>query len=382
MSFSKSGKKSKTIKKKRVKIMNPNLVYFIICIAFLTILVFIIPTTYKRLKDIPYLFWGFIMSIITVIIYLFASWSRYISGFPDNFLENVSLIPIDFAFLYFYLYFESLHTTRIPEKKLLLFLFLFLFNLGINFFNSLNLFEYKNFFPLFAAFTYFFGSSMAIFALYVLRKTIKIYNARPVKIEFSAVVLLLIGLILYQISGISEYWYANWAEKLFWIGCIFFVSAFGIITINSIMNGTYIYMIPNSIKLILVYTSGGVLLYNRSFDPINDKDLKTDECMLSGGMSGFSTFFKEILGTETIIKYIDAGSYQFFFEQLPQNSGSFVVFTKSANKMLLRSMKKLVDNLPENYLNRIKNFDGRIMVDEFDGLVKKYFPFLEIPNKH
>jgi hypothetical protein len=357
--------------------LNSDLIFLIICLILGAILTLLLPTTYKRLKDIPYLFWAIIMAFVVAIIYFLASLYRYITGTPFMFLQNLSLLPIDFVFLLLYLYFESLYTARIPEKRLLIFLFLFIFNFGINFFNSLDLFEYKNYFSFFATLTYFFGSIVAFFGLYVLIKTIKIYNARPVKIDCAAVLVLIIGLILFQISGISQYWY-DWAEILFWIGNLMFVAAFGIIIINSIINGTYIYMIPNPIQLIFIYTSGGVLFYNRNFDPINPNAIKTDETMLSSAMSGFAMFFKDILGSGTVLNYIDAGAFQFFFEQLPENSGSFVVVTQRANKMLLHSMKKIVNNIPEKYLKRVKNFDGRMMIDEFDVLIKKYFPFLRI----
>lgn len=340
-------------------------------------LILIFFKVYNRMKDNPNLIRAIISGIFLMIFFFLASYFRFKENPYQSLFTNISLIPIDFFLLFLYLYFETLNSARIPEKRLLFFASLFLFNIIINILNIFNLFESKNFFPLFAALTYFYGSFSALFGLYVLYKTFKIYNAKPVKLDFLAVLILLFSLIIYQISGVQGYLGYNTAESLFLIATFFFFCAAAIILFNSILNNEYIFLIPNPIHLILVYTSGGVLLYNRNFYPQGSDMIKKDECMITGGVTGFSMFFKEILGSDAIIQYIDAKSFEFYFESLPNNAGSFVVVTTHANQIMLRSMKKLVNNIPSSYLDQIGENSGVMMQKEFDILIQKYFPYLQ-----
>jgi hypothetical protein len=254
-----------------------------------------------------------------------------------------------------------------------------IFNLVINLLNVFNIFEDKNYFSLFAALTYFFGMVIDFFALYVLSKTLKVFKEKEIKIDFFAVISLTFAEIIFQISGVSQF-LIDWefANLFFLIGNVLFLGAIFLILINCIIHGNYIYMIPNPIQAILVYTKGGNLLYNRQFDPTNQKVFNSSETMFSGALSAFSSIFKEMLGTDVDFNYIDARAYEFYFEHLPENLGNFVVITKKANRILQKSMKTLVDNLPSELQKEIIKNTGAVLMEEFDILVQKYFPYLKI----
>ncbi len=313
------------------------------------------------------------------IIYFLSAYDMAVTGLPNRFLENLSLIPMTFVFFFIYLYFEALATARPPLKRIVTLSGILLFITTLHILNTLNLFTFPHFFPLFASFTYCFGMMICAFGVSIFKKAHTSYHKTAIRIDIGVFYTTLISTIILQISGISQFLSGevlnDWAILLFFVGNVIFIGAMGLLVINSLINGDYIYYIPHPIQAILLYNEGGIPVFVQTFESGDQKLLKGPE-LISSALTAFSSFFKEILGTESTFNYINAKHYEFYFEQLPDNAGTLVVVASSANLILLRSVKKLVQSLPNNLVESIKDFKGRMLIEEFDKLIKVHFPYL------
>ncbi len=284
------------------------------------------------------------------------------------------MIPVDFVFFFLYLYFEALASVKPPLKRIVPVIFLLVFNITFNGLNTLNLFASINLFPLLATFTYFYGMLTFAFGISVFRKTYTIYQKTAIKIDLGTFITALASTIIFQMSTMFSY-YFEWAVQLFWVGDILFIGAMGFLVLNSMINGNYLYYIPHPIQASLVLNEGGVLVYEQTFESGVQK-LEKGTDMISNALTAFSSFFKEVLGTETKFKSVNAEKFDFYFQDLPDNVGTLVLVASSANLILLQSMRKLGQSVPRDLLNAIQNFQGNMLFKEFDNLIKVHFPYL------
>ena len=116
-----------------------------------------------------------------------------------------------------------------------------------------------------------------------------------------------------------------------------------VLMVNQLKSGDYVYYIPVPIHSILIYNYGGVLVYSQTVSHAHSAHvlLKESEILISGGLSGFSMFFKEILGSNAKLSHIVASPYEFLFSELPGLSGTMVLITSGANYFLKKSLKNL-----------------------------------------
>ncbi len=330
------------------------------------------------MRNAPYMIDVIATGVIVGIIYFFSAYDLALTGVTNLFLENLSLIPMTCIFFFMYLYFEALATARPPLKRILTMSGLLIVITTLHVLNTLNLFLIPNFFALFASFTYCYGMIICAFGVSIFKKALTSFRKTAIKIDIGVFYTTVISTIILQISGISQFLYVGVNEGailLFFIGNIIFIGAMGLLVINSLINGDYIYYIPHPIQAIMLYNEGGVLVFEQTFESGDQKLLKGPE-LISSALTAFSSFFKEILGTESKFNYINAKNYEFYFEQLPGNAGTLVVVASSANLILIKSMRKLVQSLPNNTIESIKDFQGRMLFEEFDKLIKVYFPYL------
>lgn len=328
----------------------------------------------KRLWQAPYLLHAVISAVILTFIFLWSTIYLTLTGQPFQLLVNFSMIPLDFVFFFLYLYFEALATVRPPPKRIVPVIFLSIFNLTFNGLNTLYQFTNANLLPLFATLTYFYGMLIFAFGVSVFRRTYTIYRKTAIKIDLGTFTTALASTILFQMAGICTY-YFEWAVQLFWVGDVIFIGAMGLMVLNSMINGGYLYYIPHPIQAILVLNEGGVLVYEQTFESGVQK-LQKGPDLISRALTAFSSFFKEVLGTDTKFTHINAEKFDFYFQDLPDNVGTLVIVASSANLILLKSMRKLAQSLPRDLLNAIENFHGKMLFTEFDNLIKGYFPYL------
>jgi hypothetical protein len=44
-------------------------------------------------------------------------------------------------------------------------------------------------------------------------------------------------------------------------------------------------------------------------------------------------------------------------------------------------MKEMAHAVPDELIKKIEDYRGRMLIDEFNVLLKKYFPYLSIPDE-
>ncbi len=332
----------------------------------------------KRLRQAPFMLGSLASAFVLAFCFLWAAYYRTMTGEEQLVLENISLIPLIFVFFFFYLYFEALTTVKPPLTRVITMSGSLIFIVTLDISNILNLFAVPKLFPLFAGFTYFYGMLACGFGVSVFRKALATYRKTAIKIDLGVFSATLASTVILQVSGFSQFIFVSafdWIMQLFWIGILVFMGAIGLLVINSVINGDYIYYIPHPIQAIMLYNDGGVLVYERTFESGDQRLLKGPE-LISSALTAFSSFFKEILGTEAKFSYIHAKNYEFHFADLPENVGTLVLVASSANLILLKSVKKLVHSLPNSLVESIKDFKGKMLLEEFDKLIKVYFPYL------
>lgn len=146
------------------------------------------------------------------------------------------------------------------------------------------------------------------------------------------------------------------------------------------MEQAHFYHIPFPIHQVLIYGPGGLLVYGRKVSSLEGGNvLKKDEILVSGALSAFSTFFKESLGIGAVISHINATEYEFFFVELPKESGTVILLTSGAKKLLQTSLSRLQKSIPDALLAKIRELrhDDEV-IGAIDDLVMKTFPYLVV----
>ncbi len=340
-----------------------------------------------RLQDSPYLVFtalsamAFLFSMILMGYYLYVNPEILLA----RLFQKIGTLCMLMTFIAGYFYYEGFVSISPPTGRLTVMSGLFVFLLGFNLLNIFDQLKDPIFHPLSLAMTFLYGVSFHVFAIRVLRRVLKLWNRTAVKID-----LLSLGLVGFycltnslgstlEMFGVVTYLSSEQLVILS-AGTISFIAGMTVLIFNNAKFGQYIYHIPFPIHQVLIYGPGGLLVYGRKVTSKEGyKVLKKDEILVSAALSAFSTFFKESLGIGAVISHINATEYEFFFVELPKESGTIILLTSGANKLLQTSLSRFKRSIPEDVLAKIRELshDDQIM-GVIDDLVMKAFPYLVV----
>jgi hypothetical protein len=340
-----------------------------------------------RLTDSPYLMVAAISAIIftiLIIIMLYSNWKHNENQFL--LFQKLAMLPLLTIFIAGYFYYEAFITVNPPLPRVILFLSLYIFVLTFNLFNLFNLFAMGNMHSFTVMLTFFYGSLFHAFAFWVYSRILKLWNRFMIKIDLLSLLLVGLSMTLVAISfgmefgGIISFLSLEQMGFLL-VAMVLMIVGIGILMFNNIKWGDYVYYIPIPIHMILIYNAGGLMVYSRNVHTKSAELIRLSEVLLSGGLSGFSSFFQEILGSNSKLTYINAKSYEFLFQDLPEELGTLVVISSGTNYFLQKSMKRFVNAIGPELLNKIRLCaEIKSMEAELDTIVMKKFPFLILDN--
>lgn len=333
----------------------------------------------NRLKGNPFL--------ITIGIAWGASWfSLIIVGILNDINSPYKDQGMVFAtytsvviFFAAYLYYEALLTVNPPIWRFTIFFTGFLFQTGFHLLVFLGILSTNTLIVI----TYFWSSVAALFAMYVILKTLQYNKHNAVKIDFLVVLTLFIGSILYQIHGYQSLLgtyalFTPLSTFVYGISAAVMLLAIFFLVLNSYLYGDYIHFLPVQVYSILVYNRGGLLVYFRNTKPTETNEFQVSEELISGALLAFSNFFQDILGTHAKLSYINATSYKFLISSLPEEYGTITLLTSRANYFITKSLKKFTRLIPKEILLGINKAGiEKDMDKQIDELVKEHFPYLD-----
>lgn len=371
---------------------NDSLSYLFVGLSISAIVIFIYTfiRVKKRLQKTPYLLLSAVSAVIFAIFYVVTSYFRIIEHPWYAIIGTLANLPVIFIAIFGYLYYEAFLTETPPLKRLLIILLLSIFSIIITVFSTIqvNINPRLTSLAMFSAF--FLASMCSLFAIIVNLKTLKVFNHKALKFDLIAMILAFTACIFIQIVGLLSFFHIFDPSDfrlvlLFWLGNVLFMASFFFLMINSIKNEEYIYLLPFPIQAILVYNAAGLSIYERLVSNKDDSKLNKGKNLMSGALVAFSVFFKEVLGANAKLTFVNANDFKFYFSDFPQNLGTIVIVGSGSNYYLKRAINKFAKDIPDNIIELLKD-PGVVDVDkfgqEFDKLIKDAFPFIFFIDKY
>jgi hypothetical protein len=306
------------------------------------------------------------------------------------FFQKIVPIPLLVTYLSGYLYHEGFISVSPPPKRLVpvivVFSGLFLFNIlviaDILTYNQLDLIAAE------FVFTAAYGTAIHLYLLTIYKKLLSFADIKDVRIDQKSVqgaavsyfVLCLAFLLewigVYESFSIPQY-------ILLGISAVTLSLGIGILMLNRAKWGQVLFYIPIPLHNILIYNQCGILIYSKRVNvKVDENVLKQDEVLISGALSAFSIFFKEVLGSNERFTEIKTSNTIFSFSDLPRNAGTLVVISSGTNYFIKRSLDRFSAGITE-YISNL--FQSGTKLDEIekicDELAIKAFPYLEISNQ-
>ncbi|MBD3185900.1 hypothetical protein GF325_03640 [Candidatus Bathyarchaeota archaeon] len=283
-------------------------------------------------------------------------------------------------FMFFYLFLESLVTTRINPWRLtiaimfftiqVLSLWLIVWFQGNPVTNDLWLFAdigYSNL----ALFTF------VIFGLFIY---IRMYKyTKEVKPIIFAVALIIVGggFVIISLTDYIGYWGSipSWLSEISILGDALPLAGLAIFTITYLSDVSYIYRLPFDVYALMVTTNAGVSIHSVALE--NTRRIKIEEQMLSGFLSAINELFRNFMGTKFPVDHITSPEASILIEQ-----GSIINIVIVASKdstVLERGMKRYCKEFEHQFGHRIRS--DLIDMSEFEDakrLIRPIFPFLKV----
>ena len=351
---------------------------FIILLAVFALFV------YQRIKKIRYnpqfttaLFFaclGFFLQTIAFAMYFFEMDGAFYVQVTS---ANIVLI----AFYFLYLHYEALATASPPFRRHGIIFSLLIASFTILLLELGGILERSSVSPWnFLLFT-LMGILIYGYALTVVYRTFTLSKKRAVVFELASVSFMFAGNALYFIVIIISIPLRLQFENLIFVFLmgigIVFVGIF-ILMFTYLLHPNYLYEVPYPILHIMLYNSIGILVYSRSLKVPGENPLKIEKELLSGVFTAISSLIKENLGRGSQLRHIDATSYQIFFTQLPEDSGSLAIITRKNTFFLQHSLKRFGTLFPEVLLKEIRSeiISPQSIEKELDDITKKAFPYV------
>jgi hypothetical protein len=304
--------------------------------------------------------------------------------------QKIVPIPLLVIFLSGYLYHEGFISVNPPIKRLVPVIVLFSIILLYNLLVIADLIVYSEL-DLIAAefvFTAGFGVAIHLYLMTIYKRLLNFANDKAVRIDsisikasvlsytFLCLAFLFEWIGIYQSFSIPQY-------VMIFISAISLSGGIGILMMNRASWGDILFHIPIPIHNILIYNEGGILIYSKCTTvKVEEKVLKKDEILISGALTAFSTFFKEVLGSNERFTEIKTTNNIFSFSELPKNAGTLVIISSGTNYFIKRSLARFSAGISERVSNLFnKGLDLEKIEKICDELAIKAFPYLEISKQ-
>ncbi len=303
--------------------------------------------------------------------------------------QKTATLSFLFVFMWGYFYHERFISVTPPLSRLGLMLSLFAFILALHILSIAGIFQDLHLVTLVYGLTYTYGIIYHVFAIRVYFRILKIWNETAVKINIACMFLIgtcaTVSTLTYWLETLNIVM-MNSPEELILLS----ISSLALITgltsliIMNLKWSDFIYYIPFPIHAIMIYNSGGVLIYFRNvYSKSGETTLRRDESLISGALSGLSSFFQEVLGLGTKLTHVSASNYDFFFLHFPGESGTLAVLTSGANALLKQSIERFRKGIKPEWLAEMeKPLQTQKFEKEIDTLLSKTFPYLVIREEN
>lgn len=342
-----------------------------------------------RVRKSPLLVIIALSMVANAAVFLTVGILLYTTRAQQAWIGNILNITMCTMFCAAYVYFEMLHTYKAKLAKTLFFWSFFLVTMVILFVIAFYAIEVESYFYLGTAINFSYGFVVMLYATIILTRTLRVSTHKGLVLDRWAVISGMIGAICFVALGvlmvIGDYELNSLVIIiLMGIGCSGYAVGLGFLGYNSLKHRDYVYLMPFPIHYIMVYNQGGLTAFSKQVH-VKGKDnhFSRGHLLFSGALQGFSSFFKEMLGQETKIQSISLDTHHFIMEQLPLNSGTFLVITSDANYFLKRSISDIAQSVPEDVLEEMNEVVNVGKLEKiFENLLKKHLPYLEFNNEH
>lgn len=362
----------------------------LVIILFLFVGIVILFSTFKSMK-IRVMESGFLRVVILAafVFVVFVSLSYYEKFLGhlemSKFYDRIFPFPLCVIWIAGYYYYEGMINDRPVIARNMFFLVLFSGAITYLILNLVGFLDSEYADTVGIIISSWFGTIFHVFAIFVTKKILSLFNRRNIKIDFHSLILVCIATFVmgwYYLLGLFPV-SLTLINTIGLIGAIFFSVGIGILAMNQYKYGDYIFYTPVPIHAVMLYNGAGILVYSRNVHPDNIRPLfgNKDE-LISGALTAFQLFFREILGMSTRLNRIEASGYEFFFAPLDHDQGTCVLVASGANYYLHKGLKKFVSNITPEFAERI-NKDPAISDFQaiLDDLLIKSFPFLIIDQQ-
>ncbi len=302
-----------------------------------------------------------------------------------EFFKKLCPAPLCTIWIAGFYYYEGMINDRPDLGRSLLFLGLFTSIMGYIIFDLFGFISIPFASTIGLVLGFWYGTSFHIFAIHVTRKILKLFQRRNIKIDYFSLILVGTSTFFVGLYYLLEVWGIPESFRLIWggIGGVFVLTGASILGLNQYKHGDYIFNTPVPIHVVMIYGDSGQLIYSRNVHPISARPLLGDkDILISGALTAFQIFFKEILGKKTQLRRIDATDYEFFFMPLIHNEGTVVLVASGSNYFLHKSIKKFASSINEDFLKQLNDtHEIDKFNDQLDEILLTSFPFLVIDKK-
>ncbi len=201
---------------------------------------------------------------------------------------------------------------------------------------------------------------------------------KPLLFETGAIFILLVGRISFFLRDFTSLW----DDASFGTMGLFLTLA-GLILLlgNYIKNPRYVYLLPQPLRSIMIYSSSGLMIYGKRLIVADYSQAEeSQDIMITGAFQAISSLVRETLGAKADLNRIDAGAYQVILTPLPGNVGKLAVISKGVSQALIKSIHRFVSGLPEEVLKQLEQtgFETSHIQAVLDEKVKEAFPYVQI----
>ncbi len=326
------------------------------------------------IQDVPFLLAALVCLIIAVTFIIFGISTLEINPFL-----------VDWGFIFFnvacYLigwHYESLLSPKplISKRNSYTAVAIILSSL-LYFFNTLGLPQFME-----ISFNYIFTTVYASFAfgfaMWVVIQAFRVTKARSSVIEFFALFLVFIALLMYT-GFLLNYLFFNQVPDLsifLIIAAILGVAGFGAIIMDFFVY-RHTFRLPHPVYYLLIYSKDGIPVY---FQKVHDnKAMIVDDAELIPALfSAIEAFTQETLGHHEEIATIEGNTFQILFSHFGGEKLIFSVITARGSFYLNRAIKRFIQSIPDDLVQQLNlHIPHGECLSFFHAMLRKSFPFLD-----
>ncbi len=159
------------------------------------------------------------------------------------------------------------------------------------------------------------------------------------------------------------------------IALILLIIGMGIFFGNFLKNGVYVYRLSVLVHNIMLYNSGGILVYSQELtQPVEFQK----KAFVTSFFMAINAFMKQVIDKKTSLHQIDVKRYQIHFAYLPNEQGCLIVISSGLSYFLRNSLYKFTRTIPNELIksiNDIKTNKKQLRI-QLDAYILKTFPYI------